>query len=303
MRQISKTFVKELLDGSLNPILKEVQLDDTLDLELRGNRITIYYRGGALFSVVEDNGLYHLESINPEYRTYELPIPEISLPDITNYIKDAKHLIDLYVTSKSNKLGEKEIQQMIVRENNYSVNSSDTDYFIIDIEETDQDSRFDIIALQWNAEGPVRKRFDNFKLIIIEVKQGINSLRTRTSSKGKKIENPGLKKHQADFERFIATETLDDFKKDMLMVFKQKCVLGLIKANRIERIKLDTELAFAGEPQFICILANYKQKSKNLANELAEMEDCKFFISSFTGYGLYCKNVVNKQRILEILNL
>lgn len=301
MRHISNAFMSELQTGSLKPILKEVQLDDTLDLELRGNKITIYYRGGALFSIIEENGKYNLVGIDPKYRTNDLLIPTISLNNISNYIKDAKHLIDFYVTSENNKLWEKEIQQLIVRENNYSANSSDTDFFIVDIEETDNDSRFDIIALQWNAEGLARKSFDKFKLTIIEVKQGINSLRTR-SSKGTKKGNPGLKKHQADFERFIAAGNLDSFNDDMLMVFKQKCVLGLIKANRIERINLNTQLSISGEPKFVCILANYKQKSKNLVNELAEMKDCKFFISSFTGYGLYHKNIVNKQHILELLN-
>ena len=56
-RQLSQTFMDDLLNGCLNPLLKEVQEDDTLCLELRGNfdepnqkdeAINIYYRGGSL---------------------------------------------------------------------------------------------------------------------------------------------------------------------------------------------------------------------------------------------------------------
>lgn len=45
-RQLSPSFVNELLSGKYQHILALVQQDDTLDLEMRGESIIVYYRGG-----------------------------------------------------------------------------------------------------------------------------------------------------------------------------------------------------------------------------------------------------------------
>ena len=52
-RAISKDFLDDLLTGELKPLLDMVHIDDTLDLELRGKCINIYYRGGSLFRITE----------------------------------------------------------------------------------------------------------------------------------------------------------------------------------------------------------------------------------------------------------
>lgn len=53
-RQLSCSFVEELLKGKFNPVLKLVQEDDTIDMEMRGDSIIVYYRGGKLFELFED---------------------------------------------------------------------------------------------------------------------------------------------------------------------------------------------------------------------------------------------------------
>lgn len=92
----------------------------------------------------------------------------------------------------------------------------------------------------------------------------------------------------------------------MLTIFKQKCELGLIRANpKIEqKVKYTEEKCLPPEEKplhidieaplhidFICMLANYKKESRALEIEFIGMEDCKFIKSSYAGYGLYANNL------------
>lgn len=296
MRKISRKFMDCLLDGDLSNLRLYVKEDDTLDLELRGKEITVYYRGGAILSIEEENDeTYTWKPLDAEYKKGKAPMPTACVRDFENYIPQAKHVIDRYICGPKNHLGEKEIQQLVVKENNYSPNSNDTDFFIVDMEYQDSVGRFDLVALKWESSTSARKS-DNVSIAIIEVKQGINTLRTTES-------NPGLRQHQNDFEEFCTHPTATkSFMHDMLTVFKQKCELKLIKANsKIKNITEKTPLHLVGDLEFYCLLANYKPASKQLKNELAEMDECKFFTSSYMGYGLYANNIINKEGILKTL--
>jgi len=294
MRQLSKNLFNALKEGDLKGLLEYVKNDDTLDMEFRGKYFTIYYRGGKLLSVAEtDTKEYDFRPLDVQYHEgIEL---KNAPKDYDSYIPEAKHLIDYYIcTAKKNHLGEKEIQQLVVKENNYSPNSNDTDYFIVDMEyeesEKIEDGRFDLIALRWDSTSAARRK-DDVSLAIIEVKQGINSIRTSENSSG-------LRKHQKDFNTFIEKKRnegkLEAFCDDMIEIFKQKCELGLVRANsKIEGMTSIFELKPDYENiEFICLLANYKVYSDALNNELHEMNECKFITSSFMGYGLFANNIV-----------
>lgn len=291
MRSLTKNLFNELKNGELHSLLEYVQNDDTLDMEFRNNSITIYYRGGNLLSVTEskknDNSYqYTWKGINEDYlKGYKQKHEDAE--QFEEYIPEAKHIIDRYICKIKNHLGEKEIQQLVVRENNYSQNSQDTDYFIVDMEYEQNNSRFDLIALRWDSNRSARNK-DEVSLAVIEIKQGYKSVRT---SKKK----PGLKSHQEDFNEFKDKLT-DEIKDDFLQIFKQKCELGLILANeKIEGINqyFKLELDKDKDIDFICLLANYKKASDNLHNELEEMEkkSCKFIRSHYMGYGLYADEI------------
>lgn len=297
MRQLTQTLFNDLKQGSLQSLLKYVREDDTLDLEFRGNSFTIYYRGGALLSVKDndDNGKYSWTGLNEEYiLKYEQK--HKNAENFEEYIPEAKHIIDRYIcTSPKNHLGEKEIQQLVVKENNYSPYSQDTDYFIVDIEyeESKEGGRADLIALRWDSTIVARKS-NKVSLAFIEVKQGYDTVRTRIAKDGRK--SPGLKVHKNDYTRFIeqkkADGTFEDFCKDMLMIFKQKCELGLIVANKkIENLNCKSSLDIEEDIDFICLLANYKKASDSLRNELNEMDSCRFIRSHYMGYGLYADEI------------
>ena len=50
-RRLNYDFFMEFLEGNLTGILNMVHNDTTLIMELRGNKVVIYYRGGALFTI------------------------------------------------------------------------------------------------------------------------------------------------------------------------------------------------------------------------------------------------------------
>ena len=163
-RTISDQFMKELTNGKLNHFLKVVQNDDTLMLDLRGQSVTVYYRGGKIFSIKEKSrglgGVYEFIPGDKKYRNYDsAPFKEIYLPSIENgikkqeleeYIAKFKYNIDIYFGDKKVDKRysiENEIRQHLVRENNNTNSAYQTDYFILDTEyQTPKGKKFDIIS-------------------------------------------------------------------------------------------------------------------------------------------------------------
>lgn len=282
-RKIKESFLQEFLIGSLTPLLRYVQLDDTLNMELRGKEVTIYYRGGALLTIHEDS--FNFDGLTEKYHKY-FAFTKPDLLNIEEYIPKAKHLIDLYINTTRNHLGEKDIQQQIARDNNYSQNSLGTDFFIIDTEYQDL-GRFDIVALKWDSTSPIRKLPENFKptITIFEVKQGEKSITGES----------GMESHLKDFEDFCTTKDLFAFKSDMVEVFNQKRKLKLIKG--MEKYKEVKEVALYID--FVFLLVNYKNKSTKLRTVLKNIKDCRFIYANPMGYGLYARHIISKQKFIE----
>lgn len=305
-RSISSSFLEQLKTGSLKSITDYVRVDPYLDLELRGDRVMIYYRGGKVLTVY-DNG--SLTGLADEY--YLLPDTERILPSIEglhDYLAHAKHIVDIYESMQNSKLGEKEIQQRVVYENNLSVNADNTDYFIADVEWADNDDlggRIDIVAFRWNHMEHCKRIV---QLTLIEVKQGEDAIRTNGEN------SPGLKKHYNDYLKFKEKpESVNRVAKDMLLVLKQKKELGLVKGldnlfekkvtekdawgNEMQR-QVEVEPKIETEPDFLFLLANYHYYSKYLQIECKELQDdCKFINASFCGYGLYKDLIKTKKEL------
>lgn len=308
-RSISSSFLGQLKTGNLKSITDYVRVDPYLDLELRGDSVMIYYRGGKVLTV-DEKGL--LTGLADEY--YLSPDTERIQPTIEglhDYLAHAKHIVDIHEANPEySKLGEKEIQQRVVYENNLSVNADNTDYFIADVEWADNDDlggRIDIVAFRWNHMEH-RKRI--VQLTLIEVKQGEDAIRTNGEN------SPGLKKHYNDYLNFKEKpESVNRVAKDMLLVLKQKKELGLVKGldnlfekkvtekdasgNIVEqRVEIDPQIE--AEPDFLFLLANYHHFSKNLQIECEDKDwtdDCKFINASFCGYGLYKDLIKTKKEL------
>lgn len=292
-RSISSSFLEQLKTGSLKSITDYVRVDPYLDLELRGDSVMIYYRGGKVLTVTEKGVLTGLVD---EY--YLSPDTERILPSIDglhDYLAHAKHIVDIYEFTQNRKLGEKEIQQRVVYENNLSVNADNTDYFIADVEWADNDvlcGRADIVAFRWNHMEHCNRIV---QLTLIEIKQGEAAIKTN----GEK--SSGLKKHYDDYISFKKDQvSVNRVAKDMLLVLKQKKELGLVKGldKLFEKENIEIEPKIETEPDFLFLLANYHHYSKKLQMECQVLQDdCKFINASFCGYGLYKDLIKTKKEL------
>ena len=298
-RSISEGLMKILREDYLK-ITEYVRISPYLDMEMRGNCVMVHYRGGKILTIFDDK---KMEGLAVEYhkdKDAKLLVPHIET--IEDYFAKAMHVIDMYEAYEKSRLGEKEIQQRVVYENNLSVNACKTDYFVADIEWADNDTlggRADIIAFRWNHMEH-KKRL--LQLTIIEVKQGEESIVTSVDNKGNI--SAGLSKHYDDFEKLrLDKDRVKTLAEDMLIVLKQKMDLGLVKG--LEKLFEDSRgnkktPEILPEVDFLFLLSNYHHYSDNLKNELKKLpDDARFISSSFMGYGLY-KDFIRSKKDLNL---
>lgn len=292
-RRINENFYNALKTGKLKKLLDCVLEDDSLCLELRGEAVNIYYRGGSLFKIDDkynitfDLGYDKDKKLNPN-------------PDVEEAVKSIpfyKQAMDRWFHEHPKY--EREFQQIILRENNNSGKiSRATDYYIVDIEyqDTENSSRFDMVAFKWPSNGAARKNTNALSLALIEVKYGDNAVGG----------SAGIKKHLDDLKSFINDkEKLKEFKEDMEQVFKQKCNLGLMDGLQEHQFKVSLS---DDEPEVIFIFANHDPESKKINNILSDINisDYPFKIlaaqSSFMGYGLYMDNMIEIKDFINMLS-
>lgn len=309
-RHISKTFLDDLTKGKLSEVLKIIKQDDTLMLELRGNRVTIYYRGGRLLEIEEANSSTYSFLAGDSGYLMGNSVPSLNnimdrgqynIEPLKNYIAKFKYYIDIYFGGIRNDSTddrkrfsiENEIRQHLARENNHTTKARQTDYFIIDTEyEIYNGKKFDIVALEWIANASERKLQRGYKpqLVVFELKYAEDAITGKC----------GLCDHLKDFEDFVADETrVEKFKEEMLKVLEQKREMGLIpylsfiNNNKVSDVVNDIE--------FINIIANYKNESTLLLREINAISRFKMITSNFMGYGLYKRNIINKEQAIELL--
>lgn len=291
-RKLSKEFMNDLKpEGMLNPILERVKKDHTLMLAIRDGYVNIYYRGGNILRVTEDKGFYQT-FFDVQYGSGQSTAN--SEDDIRNQIDaqklvaslaERKVIMDYYFAAKGK--AEREFQQLVARENNFSSISNETEYFIPDIETADSLGRFDMMAIRWLAKD--RKNGNKCRAALIEMKYGDNALEN----------DAGLLKHLKDMETFISDK--NRYAKLLLTMesqFNQLDELGLLNYNKgtsNAKVKLNAN----NRPEVIFILANHNPRSPKLYRILSDFEigkfeqselfDLRFYVASFAGYGLHAK--------------
>jgi len=292
MRKLSNHFMNELLKGSLCQLLTYVKDDNTLDLEIREDYINIYYRGGNILKV--DN--YKNSSFSYKFDegylkgcgfiSYNSLIGLIDNKEWNNYFPLAKQVMDLFITK--NPQEEREFQQLVVRENNYSSIANGTDYFIIDIEYNNhKNARFDLVSVEWPSKASERKLQAKFKpkLTVIEMKYGDGALRGEA----------GLLKHCRDWNKFWLNQPdVKSFKDEMVIALRQKRELGLIPD--IAKNKNSNQITeFSDEINYIFLITNHDPASTILRTELNKLHDynIRLTATTFLGYGLYNENIFN----------
>lgn len=286
-RQIDKKMLNAFLYGELHPLLETVKKDDTLDLELRGDSVNIYYRGGSLFKITEKQGKYTV-FFNKKYCVTDSSVLE-EYPDVKVAVDNMpfyKQAMDWWFHEHPKY--EREFQQVIARENNNLGNiSRGTDYYIVDIEyankvnAADKSARFDMVALKWLSDGATRKDVQKVSLALVEVKFGNGALQGKA----------GVSDHLKDFHHFLSDQSfLKEFCEDMSVVFAQKCQLGLVDGLQEKQFKVNISCE---NPEVIFIFANHDPDSKILDNILLcnELKNCSFPVliakAASMGYCLY----------------
>lgn len=309
IRQLSEKFYNDLMNdnGLLHPILERVKQDHSLMLAVRGKYINIYYRGGNILKIEEQGKGSYLSSFDDQYNKLERYIPALpaaikSQDDAKTWvyaIPHLKELMDLYFSSKSK--DEREFQQLVARENNYSSISNESEYFISDIEFADSGlgARFDMLAIRWLASK--RKNGSNCQAALIEMKYGDDALGG----------SAGLLKHLQDIDNLVSDEnSYQTLLKTMEAQFNQLDQLGLLKFNQCSndtKVKLDLK----DKPEVIFLLANHNPRSTKLRTILDHPDivaygqskrfDFKFFVASFAGYGLHAKCMVSLTEFRKLL--
>lgn len=295
MRKLDDQFMIDLREKCLKDLLEVVHRDHTLCLEIRENYINIYYRGGNILCVRKKNNEYFYEFDlkyfnHDRYLMSGKPIVPTSGP-ITVYLElipQLKQEMDRWFVE--NPKLEREVQQMILRDNNIDKIAKYTDYYISDIEysNTENGSRFDIVGIKWTSDPNIRKNRDFPHVSLMELKYGDGSL----------AGDSGIVKHFQDIDKFVSSNRYKTFVQEVEIQFNQKIELGLV----YEQTK-PVHLNIDAKPEFVFIFVNHKAASSVLDRELTyalnlfpNIEtklDVKIAQSSFVGYGLYEKSMIN----------
>lgn len=288
-RILSVTFIEDLKQGILKPILDRIQSDHTLEFNIRENYVNIYYRGGNVLRISEKVPHRYEYWFDINYGVSRTPAEMVQIQkclsdkDWVNFFPLAKQAMDYYFSDSSKE--EREFAQLVVRENNYSGIANGTDYFIIDYEyDNHQGARFDLVAVEWPSNQVHRKMPQKHKpkLVVLEMKYGDGAMKGIA----------GMVKHTSDFEKFLANANqVCSFKLEMVNLFKQKRELGLIKFGSTGNKHSIEE--FCEEIDMIFLLANHDPESNILKEVVGDIGNLfpefrvKIITANFLGYGLY----------------
>ena len=295
MRSLGDNFLSALKDGCLAELTATVRSDATLCLELRGDRVNVYYRGGNLMELRQGGqsaGEYFVSFDTNYFAAGEaIKLPGCTIRNLSDLDRwraawpGLKRAIDGWLSSTQTNV-EREFQQLVVRDNNFGAIARDTDYYVCDIEFQSEHGRFDMIAVHWPSESAVRKQAHDRPLVFVEVKYGDSAL-------------TNLHAHLRDVNDFAADpHRLARFKQDMVRVFNQKRELGLVDCGK----DLQT---FSGErPLLLLIFANHDPQKSVLSRLLRTLPasphvDVHIATASFLGYGLYEQCVHSVPTVLE----
>lgn len=294
-RILNQKFMDALNSGGILHCILQRTLDDTtLDFQIRSNEVHIYYRGGKIlglknsrdaFSCYFDSKYIKDKNIKVLFPT-KIKSKEDAL-EVVKALPELKQVMDFFF-ARHKDASEREFQQLIVRENNYSLLSNSTDYFIVDIEYATKGARFDLLAIRWESSGSMRKqggvKLNPPRLALCELKYYTKALEGES----------GLVDHVKAISKFFSIKgNVDSLKEEVINVFNQKRELKLVKFGAGgNKNTIDT---LDGPVELILMLSNYDPECANLHKALDEIEtialpdglELKFATANFLGYGLY----------------
>ena len=307
-RLISAGFRKELESGGLLwPLVRFVQQDTSLDLQIRHESINIYFRGGSLIHIepnkpkgygfkFDPNYMKKLPSVLKGIKQVVAALPKVVLDEVSlqswlEALPMLKQAMDHYGPSE-----ERDAQQQIVWTNNRSSVARSTDWFVCDVEVTlgpnvdpaNPNKSIDMIALHWQSKGAVRKKNQGLDWALVEVKYGLKAL-SGTS---------GLDAHLKDYQKAISSpKWVNELRNELWQGFNLRKDLKLITG--VGGKKFDGSLeknSLSANPKIMFVLANCDPDSRKLSKWITELDQSLsqpekdqliFMQSCLMGYGLY----------------
>ena len=299
-RKLSTHFLQDLKVGLLTGLLTRIREDQTLMLAIRSDFINIYYRGGNLFRIsrsasgvgykvdFDTNYLSGFPDSPPAY-PHALTIPEHA-SELVRSIPNLKYVMDRFFAIHNK--AEREFQQLVVRENNSSSISNETDYFVVDIEIAGvlPDARYDMLAVRWLSHEHGKP--GTLVPVLIEMKYGIHALGGKS----------GLSQHVEDAYSLVGNKSawaaVVDGMEEQLAQLDELDLLAFTRSKRVPQLRVDRNAT----PELIFLLANYNPASVQLLRFLEEAQstqiekagfDLLFFVSCFSGYGMHRESMLN----------
>jgi len=310
-RKLSPKFIVDLKSGVLAPLLNRIKEDQTLLLAIREDYINIYYRGGNLLKVYPTNdSTSYIAEFDMNYNKKGAPLA-ISFPysmnnpekivRLVDVIPELKYRMDVYFT-RSRK-SEREFQQLVVRENNYSTIAGQTHYFIVDIEIAGlfPGARYDMLAVRWLSHE--RRLSGTLVPALIEMKYGPDALDGLAGMKKHMDDAYALREKEPEWGQVLSglEDQLNQLDELGLLTFK--------RSAKVDRLRIDK----ATTPELIFLLAGQNPGSTKLQKILNEIDindvnhrkfDLLFFVSSFAGYGMYRESMLNLEQFrIEVSKL
>ncbi len=292
----------------LHMILERVTQDHTLMLAIRDGYINIYYRGGSLLKITEQSKDSFQFSFDRQYAAPGVILP--TLPVVVRTNDDVKAWVDQYSKLKEimdtyfskHSKPEREFQQLVARENNDSTISNESEYFISDIEFADSNlnARFDMLSIRWLASQ--RRNGNQCKAALIEMKYGDSAIDGKA----------GLLKHLQDIDALVSDKNkYASLIKTIELQFNQLDELKLLNFNHSSN-GTKGKININDKPEVIFILANHNPRSTKLRSILDDPKvikygienqcfDLRFFVSSFSGYGLHSDCMLTLVQFRELL--
>lgn len=320
-RKLNDKFYQWLKADDGNKILETIAQYSCLSICMNGTSLRIYFEGCKVLTVEynpDKESIRLIPLAKNYYKTSTSSVPKIlsekiKADNLEQYLDAAIALL----SRRKNYRQEERLRQEISSVNNLGREANDTDYFIIDQEygftrEDGKECKFDLVAIKWLSTGTDRKSFknSNIEIVVFELKLGQNAVG------GTKDANSvaDLKSHIEDFRALYQNESqLHEFKADIVnMLIQQSCLTGFFNPQirglkHIQSLGNKDKIIISDiieniPVRFGFILADYKQASTRLREQISQFEDDFLFAtSSYMGYGLFDKNILNREQFLKTL--
>ncbi|ATD66081.1 hypothetical protein CNR27_00245 [Luteimonas chenhongjianii] len=318
---LSSKFNEDLKRGVLEPLLREVQEDDTLLLGVRNGYISVYYRGGQLLKVEADGASGYKVTFDSNHdKSGVLPgrFARHGCADVLTQrlrsVEDTAVLVDVLsevkrVMDRSPKLKsalEREFQQVAARVNSRARSANSSHYFVTDIEHASDNARFDMLGVRWKHDE--RSNRSRLVPVLFEVKYGVSSL----------AGGAGIVDH---LEKTLTQLALADFRARLAAnvesQFNQLADLQLLTFNR--GTSTHKFSVVDDHVQIVFLLAEYVPHSSQLKPMLDECDkkmrvaqeslaaagvtvDLRFACGSLCGYAMYDCTMLSTDGVRKLLS-